>query len=204
MKRNILIIGSGVVGQATGKGFHSKGHQVVFHDVNPDVLSRLSQDGYDTSDDYDMREFDVSMLCVSTPTRNDKIALSYLQNAVTKLGVKLADVNRYHLVVVRSTLPPGTIEGKIVPALQYYSGKKAGVDFGVCMNPEFLREASAEEDFAHPWLTVIGAHDERSGEELEKVSVPVRKREHKVEPELLETPPEPREQWETPRRWHTY
>ncbi len=172
MKGNILIIGSGVVGQATGKGFQAKGHRVVFYDVNPDVLSKLSEEGYDTCDDYDLREFDVSMLCVSTPTRNDKIVLSYLANAVTKLGVKLAEVNRYHLVVVRSTVLPGTTEESIIPELEYWSGKKAGVDFGVCMSPEFLRAASAEEDFARPWLIVIGAYDRRSGKELEKLYRP--------------------------------
>ena len=174
MTRNILVIGSGVVGQATGKGLFCKGHHVVFHDVNPEVLSRLSEEGYETCDDYDLREFDVSMLCVSTPTRDDKIVLSYLQNAVSKLGVKLADTSRYHLVVVRCTSLPGTTEERVIPMLEYYSRKKAGLDFGVCMNPEFLRSASAEDDFAHPWLTVIGAYDERSGEELEKLYRPFR------------------------------
>ncbi len=169
MKKNILIIGSGVVGQATGKGFHGKGHRVVFYDVNPDVLSRLSEESYETCDDYDLREFDVSMLCVCTPTRNDKIVLDYLQSAVKKLGAKLADINRYHSVVVRCTSLPGMTEERIIPTLKYYSRKKAGLDFGICTNPEFLRAASAEQDFAHPWLTVIGAYDERSGKELREL-----------------------------------
>ena len=172
MKKNILIIGSGVVGQATGKGFHSKGHRVVFHDVNADVLSRLSEEGYETCSDYDLREFDVSILGVCTPTRHDKIVLSYLYSAVEKLGGKLADINRYHLVVVRSTCLPGTTEQEIIPMLEYYSGKKVGEDFGVCTNPEFLRAASAEEDSLHPWLIVIGAYDERSGKELEQLYQP--------------------------------
>ena len=174
MKRNILIIGSGVVGQATGKGFHSMGNRVVFYDVNPDVLSRLSEEGYDTCDDYDLREFDVSILCVSTPTRDDKIVLDYLHSALKKLGTQLADINRYHLVVARCTLLPGTTEERVIPMLEYYSGKRAGVDFGVCTNPEFLRSASAEQDFAHPWLIVIGAYDERSGKELEALYQPFR------------------------------
>jgi len=174
MKRNILIIGSGVVGQATGKGFHAKGHRVVFYDVNPDVLSRLGEEGYETCKDYDLREFDVSMLCVCTPTRNDKIVLDYLHSALRKLGAKLADINRYHLVVVRCTSLPGTTEEKVIPMLEYYSGKKAGVDFGVCMNPEFLRAVNSEQDFAHPWLTVIGAYDQRSGKELEELYQPFR------------------------------
>jgi len=172
MKKNILIIGSGVVGQATGKGFYVKGHRVVFYDVNPDVLARLSEEGYETCADYDLREFDVSMLCVYTPTRNDKIVLDYLRNALEKLGTKLADFNRYHLVVVRSTSLPGTIEEKLIPMLEYYSGKKAGVNFGICMNSEFLRAVTSEQDFAHPWLTVIGAYDQRSGKELEELYQP--------------------------------
>jgi len=172
MKRNILIIGSGVVGQATGKGFHSKGHRVVFHDVNPSVLSRLSEKGYETCDDYDLREFDVSMLCVSTPTRDDKIVLDHLHSALNKLGTRLADTSRYHLVVVRCTLLPGTAEERVIPMLEYYSGKRAGLDFGVCVNPEFLREATAEDDFVHPWLIVIGAYDQRSGKELEALYQP--------------------------------
>lgn len=172
MKRNILIIGAGVVGQATGKSFHAKGHRVVFYDVNPDVLSKLSEEGYETCNDYDLREFDISMLCVCTPTRNDKIVLDYLHSALNKLGTKLADVNRYHLVVVRSTSLPGMTEEKVIPMLEYYSRKKAGVDFGICMNPEFLRAATSEQDFARPWLTVIGAYDQRSGKELEELYQP--------------------------------
>jgi len=160
MKKNILIIGSGVVGQATGKGFRSKGHRIVFYDIDPNVLSKLNGEGYEVCWDYDLKEFDVSMLCVCTPTRDNKIVLDYLHSALKKLAAKLADIDHYHLVVLRSTSLPGTIEERVIPMLEYYSGKKAGLDFGVCMNPEFLRAASAEEDFAHPWLIVIGAYDE--------------------------------------------
>jgi len=169
MKKSILIIGSGVVGQSTGKGFHGKGHYVVFYDINPDVLSRLSKEGYNTCNDYDLREFNISMLCVCTPTRDDKIVLDYLHSALKKLGTKLADINKYHLVVIRCTSLPGTTEERVIPMLEYYSGKKAGLDFGVCVNPEFLRAATAEHDFAHPWLTVIGTYDERPGKELEEL-----------------------------------
>ena len=140
--------------------------------MNPDVLSRLSEAGYETCDDYDLREFDVSMLCVCTPTRNDKIVLDYLHSALKKLGAKLAGINRSHLVVVRCTLLPGTTEERVIPMLEYYSRKKAGLDFGVCVTPEFLRAGSAEEDFIHPRLTVIGAYDERSGKELEELYQP--------------------------------
>ncbi|MCD6358887.1 MAG: UDP-glucose/GDP-mannose dehydrogenase family protein [Dehalococcoidia bacterium] len=166
MKKNILIIGSGVVGEATGKGFLGKGHRVTFCDVDSRVRARLASEGHDVCEDYDLNDFDVSMLCINTPTRGNKIILDYLHRALKKLGSKLADIGSYHMVVVRSTSLPGTTEEKIIPTLECYSGKKAGVDFGVCVNPEFLREASAEEDFAHPWLIVIGAYDKRSEREL--------------------------------------
>ena len=172
MKSNILIIGSGVVGQATGKGLRSKGHSVVFYDIDPDVLSILSEEGYDTCSDYDLGEFDISVLCVNTPTRNDWIVLDYLHNAIKKLGAKLADISRYHLVVVRYTSLPGMTEEKAIPVLEHYSGKKVGMDFGICVNPEFLREATAGEDFAHPWLVVIGAYDQRSSKQLERLYRP--------------------------------
>lgn len=73
------------------------------------------------------------------------------------------------MVVIRSTVPPGTTEDILIPILEKYSGKKAGKDFGVCMNPEYLREVSNEEDFKNPWIITIGELDRRSGEMLEKI-----------------------------------
>ena len=85
----------------------------------------------------------------------------------------LADKPGYHVVAVRSTVLPGSVERLLIPLLEQCSGKRAGVDFGVCMNPEFLREGSAIDDFYHPSLVVIGELDERSGDALHALYVSV-------------------------------
>jgi UDPglucose 6-dehydrogenase len=172
MRKSILIVGAGVVGGATGKGFLGKGHRVAFCDISPYARARFALGGYEVCEDYDLNDFDVSMLCVNTPTHNGKIQYGNLQQAVKKLGTRLADSRGFHLVVVRCTMLPGTTEEMVVPMLEQYSRKKAGRDFGVCVNPEFLREASADDDFANPWLTVIGASERRSAEELKKLYGP--------------------------------
>jgi GDP-mannose 6-dehydrogenase len=75
----------------------------------------------------------------------------------------------YHLVVVRSTVLPGTVMNRLIPILEQYSGRLAGSDYGVCMNPEFLREGSAIKDFYHPGYTVFGQLDLRSGDDIERM-----------------------------------
>ncbi len=169
MRNNILIIGAGVVGGATGKGLLAKGHRVVFCDISLNVRARFAAEGYEVCEHYDLHDFDVSMLCVNTPTHNNRIVLDYLHRALKKLATRLADISDYHLVVVRCTSLPGTTEEMIIPMLERYSRKKVGNDFGVCVNPEFLREVSAEDDFANPWLTVIGAYDKRSEKKLKEM-----------------------------------
>ncbi|MCK5600773.1 UDP-glucose/GDP-mannose dehydrogenase family protein [Candidatus Pacearchaeota archaeon] len=172
MKKNIVVIGAGVVGRATGNGFLGKGHRVVFCDTSADVRSKFTAEGNEVCKDYDLHDFDVSMICVNTPTYNNRIQYAYLEQAIEVLGTRLADISDYHLVSVRCTMLPGTTEEMLIPMLEYYSQKKAGKDFGVCVNPEFLREVSAEDDFANPWLTVIGAYDKRSAEELKEMYEP--------------------------------
>lgn len=167
----ISIIGSGVVGQATGKGFASKGFYVSFIDVNPTVINNLQDAGFEAylaSDPNIPDDTDISIFAVPTPTVNNEILLDYLKTAAKDLGKRLAKMKKYHLVVVRSTITPGTTES-IIKILEKYSGKKVGSDFGVCMNPEYLREVSAAQDFANPWIVVIGEFDKRSGDLLEKV-----------------------------------
>lgn len=165
----VAIIGSGVVGQATGKGLLTKGRQVVFSDINAKRIAELHQQGFQAvhSEDLGGVEHDISFLTVSTPTVNGRVVLDHLQSAVTDLGRRLKEIDRYHLVVVRSTVPPGTTEGLVRETLEQHSGKIAGTDFGLCMNPEFLREKTATEDFLKPWVIVIGQFDEGSGDMLE-------------------------------------
>ena len=171
---SILIIGSGVVGKATGKGLAKLGYDVCFYDIDEKVLGQLEQEGVRicTYADYDLTKFDISILTVNTPTRNNKIVMNYLHRAITTLGTKLAQIKRYHLVIIRCTLLPGTTEERIIPMLEYYSGKKVGQDFGLCYNPEFLRAVSAEADFLDPWLVVFGGCDQRSEALLWKIYFP--------------------------------
>lgn len=172
----IAIIGSGIVGQATGKGFIAKGHNVIFCDINPETLAKLENQGYKVCPPNLLKqEKDVKayFLPVSTPTIDGKLKLDFLESAVANLGAgALKKNNDYCVVVVRSTVPPNTVEGLLIPLLEKYSGKKAGKDFGVCMNPEYLREDSNEEDFKNPWIIIIGELDTTSGEMLDEIYGP--------------------------------
>src|SRR6185369_146395 len=101
---------------------------------------------------------EVSFLCVGTPSlRNGKLDLGHIEPVCREIGTVLAKKNAFHLVVLRSTVLPGTAETIVVPTLEKFSRKKLGQDFGVCVNPEFMREGTAVADFLEPVVTVIGA-----------------------------------------------
>ncbi len=106
---------------------------------------------------------EVSVICVGTPSNgNGSLKLDYLENVCREIGAALPDCNALHVIVVRSTVLPGTLGQRLIPLLEEFSGLRAGRDFGVCMNPEFLRETSAIDDYYHPSYIVIGASDARS------------------------------------------
>lgn len=170
----ILIIGAGVVGQATGKGFARKGHTVTYLDINPQTIAQLRAAGLEamTGAEVSWNAVDVVMLAVPTPTVNDKTVLSYIESAAQDVGYGLAKTDHFVTMVVRSTVPPTTTERYITPILESASGKRAGVDFGVAMNPEFLRQASSESDFARPRLVVLGTTDHRTTEILDALYTP--------------------------------
>ncbi|MBK9713877.1 MAG: UDP-glucose/GDP-mannose dehydrogenase family protein [Kouleothrix sp.] len=170
----ILIVGSGVVGQATGKGFAKKGHSVGYVDINPQTIARLRAAGLTatTAAEADWDSVDVVLLAVSTPSVDGEIVLDYIEAAALDVGRGLAQTDRYVTVVVRSTVPPTTTDRRITPILERASGKRAGVGFGVAMNPEFLRQVSSEQDFARPWVTVLGCSDARTGAILEELYRP--------------------------------
>jgi UDPglucose 6-dehydrogenase len=160
---SIAVIGSGVVGQATGRGLASWGHELVFCDRDPAVLADLAGRGERavTPAELEAVHTDLTFVSVSTPTVDGHIQIDALRAAARTAARRLA-LGAYPVVVLRSTAPPGTTTNIVVPLLEEESGLTYGRDFGVCYNPEFLREACALDDFLAPWLVVIGAEDERS------------------------------------------
>ena len=166
----ICIVGPGIVGQATGKVFTLHDYDVTFLGGSPDKVEKLRSEGFKAfpkdelfNGDY---TFDITFLTVPTPTQNGKISLEAIKSAATDLGRRIKKLKSYHLVVVKSTVPPGTSENLVIKIIEKYSGKKVGVDFGCCMNPEYLREKTAFEDTLQPWIVVIGQYDKKSGEIL--------------------------------------
>jgi GDP-mannose 6-dehydrogenase len=106
---------------------------------------------------------DISFVCVGTPSNeNGSFGLTQIKTVVSQIAALLRETESFHTVNIRSTILPGTVEGTIIPLLETVSGKRAGRDFGVCVNPEFMRETTAVHDYYHPPLTVIGATDGRS------------------------------------------
>ncbi len=108
---------------------------------------------------------ELSLICVGTPSRpNGNLGVAYLHQTCEEIGAILKDKKDFHTIVVRSTMLPGTLRSLVIPTLEAASGKKAGIDFGVCNNPEFLREGTAIYDYYNPPKTVIGASDPKSAE----------------------------------------
>lgn len=188
----IGIFGLGYVGCVMAACLVNEGHQVVGIDVNPlkvDMinagrspiietgLQELITIGRSTgnlkaslSSQYVVSETEISVICVGTPSNeNGSLKLDFVKSVCQEIGAALKEVQQYHLVVIRSTVLPGTVEEHVIPILEEYSGKKAGAHFGVCMNPEFLREGSAIKDYRHPSFVMIGELDQRSGDTLEAI-----------------------------------
>jgi len=171
---NILIVGAGVVGQATGKGFAKKGHSVDYMDIDPGKINGLTQQGLLAMlpDQVDWNRYDIVMLTVSTPTINGRVLLDYIESAAENVGRGLATAEKFTVVVVRSTVPPTTTEQHIRPVLEKASGKTAGIHFGLAMNPEFLRQRSNVQDFERPWITVLGSSDRATADILNDMYKP--------------------------------
>lgn len=192
MNRSISVFGLGYVGTVTAACLAHKGHNVIGVDlspgkveamqsgrspiVEPNVSDLISQSHaakhlHATSDSaYAVVNSDISFLCVGTPSlRNGKLDLGQIEPVCRDIGQVLKKKNGFHLVVLRSTVLPGTAETIVVPALEKSSGKKLGEDFGVCVNPEFMREGTAVADFLEPAMTVIGAADSKHSGILREV-----------------------------------
>jgi GDP-mannose 6-dehydrogenase len=186
----ISIFGLGYVGAVCAGCLSARGHEVVGVDVSqakidlinggksPIVepgLGELLEEGIrkgllrGTTDFAEaIRATDLSMICVGTPSKkNGDLELHYIESVCREIGFVLRDKSTRHTVVVRSTVLPGTLKNVVIPILEDCSGKKAGVDFGVAVNPEFLRESTAIQDYDQPPMTVIGQLDQASGDTLQ-------------------------------------
>ncbi|MCK4526065.1 UDP-glucose/GDP-mannose dehydrogenase family protein, partial [candidate division WOR-3 bacterium] len=126
---------------------------------------------------YAIENSDISFVCVPTPTNEDgEIDLSYINEASKSVGKAIAKKDDYHLVVIKSTVVPNIIEHVIIPSLEYFSDKKVGEGFGVCMNPEFMTEKAntwIKKDFFTDDRIVIGEYDKKSGNILEELYKPL-------------------------------
>ncbi len=113
---------------------------------------------------------EISLICVGTPSQaNGSLDLKYVRAVCEQIGSALKSKDAFHVVVARSTMLPGSMRAVVIPTLEEYSGKKAGVDFGVCNNPEFLRESTAVYDYYNPPKTVIGETDSKAGDQLARI-----------------------------------
>lgn len=181
----ISVFGLGYVGSVSTACLANHGYRLIGVDINPTKvemvnrglspiieagLSELMSKGVSsgqicatTNVTEAVLESDISIICVGTPSHsNGSINLTHIKKVCKEIGSVLATKPVHHTVVVRSTLIPGTTEGVVIPILEETSYKKAGEDFGVCFNPEFLREGSSISDYYNPPFTVIGGDDERA------------------------------------------
>jgi UDPglucose 6-dehydrogenase len=166
----ISIIGSGVVGYAIGKGLLLLGNEVIFSDINIKKVLKLRKEGLKAYlNGEHVRETGISFICVPTPTVGKEQDLTYVKSAVKSLSECLKEKKEYHLIVIKSTVLPKTTEKVLLPIIEKYSKKKVGKEIGLCMNPEFMREKHALEEFLNPDRIVIGEFDKKSGDLLQKL-----------------------------------
>lgn len=184
---NISVFGLGYVGSVSAACFASLGHTVIGVDVSSmkvDLInsgkSPVIESGLEALVEAmasqgrlkatpcakdAVAQSDLSLVCVGTPSSNNgNLELKYVERVCQDIGKALASKTGFHVVVIRSTVLPGSTETILIPLLEAASGKKAGIDFGVAFNPEFLRESTALHDFHHPPFTVIGQFDERGAQ----------------------------------------
>jgi GDP-mannose 6-dehydrogenase len=175
----VSIFGLGYVGSVSAASLAADGHEIVGVDVHPDKVASVNagrspvvEPGLDallatavadgrlraTTDAAEaVQSTEVSLVCVGTPSRkNGSLDLAHLERVSEQIGRELRDKADYHVVVVRSTVLPGTTHELVIPTLERESGKKYGAGFGVSVNPEFLREGTALRDFRKPPLTLVG------------------------------------------------
>ena len=189
---NISIFGMGYVGCILAAGHSCQRHNIIGVDINQKKLDILNL-GKSPVIEKDIENYigkaiekqllktttnvteainksEVSLISVGTPCKeNGEINLDFTIQVCEDIAKALKEKQDYHLIAFKSTLFPGTVENKLIPIIEEISQKKAGTDFGICHNPEFLREGSGMEDFFNPPVTVIGQLDQKSGDTLEKI-----------------------------------
>jgi UDPglucose 6-dehydrogenase len=179
----ISVIGTGYVGLVSGACFAELGHDCTCVDLDPvkvDKINRgiapIHENGLDallekhvgkslraTTDlGAAVHATDITFIAVGTPFDGQRIDLGFIRTAARQIGEALRDKDSYHVVIVKSTVVPGTTDDVVLAEIEKASGKKAGVDFGVGMNPEFLTEGVAVDDFMRPDRIVLGGIDERT------------------------------------------
>jgi UDPglucose 6-dehydrogenase len=189
---NIAILGAGCVGLCTGVTFAKLGNFVICTDIikeKIEMINRCTPYIYEkglpqilktvisskmliaTTDlDYAISNSEISFICVDTPlTSSNDIDLKFIKNCIEDVGKSLKSLRKYHVVVIKSTVFPSTTETVVIPILEKYSNKKCGTDFGVCVNPEFLREGNAIFDSLNPSRIIIGQADDKSGSILKRL-----------------------------------
>jgi len=183
----VSVFGLGYVGSVSAACLAARGHEVVGVDVNPtkvDLMARGQAPVVEerigeltaevvgsgalraTTDVVEaVAASEISLICVGTPSAaNGSLSTMYLERVAEQIGTVIAGLDRWHTVVFRSTMLPGTCTELLIPILEKASARTAGVDFGVAVNPEFLREGTSVRDFFDPPKTVIGELDARSAD----------------------------------------
>lgn len=188
----ISVFGMGYVGCVSAACFADQGHDVIGVDINESKIefinsgkSPVIEEGMDeliagvvgngkliaTMDTKKaINDSEITFITVGTPSKeNGDLDLTYVERVAAKIGSLLANKDGFHIIVLRSTVLPGTTEDFLIPILEQNSGKKVYVDFDVYYNPEFLREGSSIEDFYNPPLTVVGTHDPSASSKLDEI-----------------------------------
>lgn len=188
----ISIFGMGYVGAVCTACLAQRGHQIIGVDVSKhkvelinagkspivepgleELLTAGKNSGHirATSDYMDaIQNSDITMVCVPTPSKaNGDLSLEYIEAVCREIGFAMREKSSRHTVIIRSTVLPGTVKGTVLPILEDCAQMKAGVDFGLGVNPEFLRESTAIHDYDEPPMTVVGALDDQTGHLMESL-----------------------------------
>jgi len=186
----VSVAGTGYVGLVSGVCLAEKGHQVICIDIDDKKVEKINNGvppiyeegleellrknvGANIKATTDLRQAvldsDLSLIAVGTPFDGNEIDLKYIKTVARQIGEVLKKKTTFHTIVVKSTVVPGTTDDVVLPILEEASGKKAGIDFGIGMNPEFLKEGEAVKDFMYPDRIVFGGLEDKSIRALEEL-----------------------------------